>query len=210
MRNIIAIVFFGLLFLGACSQDEHVPFTQNYLENLRPQNAMPQPQVALAPQVIQAQVISSTPNFKDVPGQRQECRMIEVPVDYEETVQVEQEVPNDDPGHPVAGTVIGGVIGAAVGNQIGNGSGRDWARALGFIGGAIAGNRAGTPPATRIVPVMQAVQRTRYEQQQQCEEVNGTRQEVDGYTVTYNYQGETMTTTMPNDPGQFVTLVAAR
>ena len=197
MRNITAIVFLGLLFLGACSQDEHVPFTQNYLENLRQQNAMPQ--AALAPQVIQAQVISSTPNSKDVPDHRQECRMIEVPVDYEETVQVEQEEPNDDPGHPVA-----------VGNQIGNGSGRDWARALGFIGGAIAGNRAGTPPATRIVPVMQAVQRTRYEQQQQCEEVNGTRQEVDGYTVTYNYQGQTMTTTMPNDPGQFVTLVAAR
>ncbi len=209
MKNIIAIVCLSLILMSACSRDEHVPSPQNYQEGLRQQNVTPQPQVA-PPQPVQAQVISATPNFKEVPDHRQECRMVEVPVNYEEQVQVNQEVPNDDPGHPVIGSVIGALIGAAVGNQVGNGGGREVARAAGIFTGLAVGNRIGSNPPTKTVPVMQTVQRTRYEQQQQCEEVAATKQEIAGYTVVYNYQGQTLTTTMPNDPGQYITLVAVR
>ena len=205
MKNIIAIVCLGLILLSACSRDEHIPSPQNYLEGLRQPNATPQPQ-----QSVQAQVISATPNYREVPDHKQECRMVEVPVAYEEQVQAEQEVPNDDPGHPVIGSVIGALVGAAIGNQVGNGGGREVARAAGIFTGLAVGNRIGSNPPTKTVAVMQTVQRTRMEQQQQCEEVAATKQEVAGYTVTYNYQGQILTTTMPNDPGQYVTILAAR
>lgn len=162
------------------------------------------------PQVIRALVVSATPSFRDVDDRHQECRIVEVPVNYEEQVFVNQAVPNVDSSHPMAGALLGALAGGVVGNQIGNGGGRELARAAGVFTGLVVGNQLGSQPPTRIVQVMHTVQRTRYEQQQRCEEVFSIRREIIDYTVVYSHEGQTMTTTMPNDPGKFITLAASR
>jgi uncharacterized protein YcfJ len=100
----------------------------------------------------------------------------------------------------VAGpTIAGGVIGAAIGRQFGGGSGRDALTVLGAVAGsAVANQRAlrNQGYATRDVAV------------QRCEVVNErvTQERIDGYRVTYQYQGRryTMRTDVP--PGNRVRL----
>jgi uncharacterized protein YcfJ len=101
----------------------------------------------------------------------------------------------------VAGqTIAGGVIGAAIGRQFGGGSGRDLATVLGaFAGSAIANERAQRNLAyadTRDVTV------------QRCEVVSNpvTEQVVDGYVVTYVYQGRRYTTQTATPPGDRIEL----
>jgi uncharacterized protein YcfJ len=108
-----------------------------------------------------------------------------------------------EPARPLAiagPTVAGGVVGAAVGRQFGSGSGRDAMTLLGAVAGAaVANQRAVRNPAnyaTREVAV------------ERCEVVHErmTDQVVDGYLVTYAYQGRhyTMRTDVP--PGDRVRL----
>jgi uncharacterized protein YcfJ len=101
----------------------------------------------------------------------------------------------------VAGqTIAGGVIGAAIGRQFGGGSGRDLATVLGaFAGSAIANERAQRNLAyadTREVTV------------QRCETVSNpvTERVVDGYLVTYVYQGRRYTTQTAMPPGERIAL----
>jgi uncharacterized protein YcfJ len=105
-------------------------------------------------------------------------------------------------GFGVAGqTAAGGVIGAAIGRQFGGGSGKDALTLLGAAAGAaVARERALRNGAggyeVRDVPV------------QRCEVVNDqvTEQRIDGYRVTYVYEGRTYTMQTATPPGDRVRL----
>ena len=128
-----------------------------------------------------AKVISSRPIYQTVTGQ--EC--------YNMPVQVQ--VPQE---RSMGGSILGGIAGALLGSQVGGGSGRVAAGAAGAIAGAITGDRLqndGSSGSSNGVVM-----------QQQCKEV--TKQVVSGYDVHYMYAGREGTTTMPQPPGNTVTV----
>jgi uncharacterized protein YcfJ len=114
---------------------------------------------------------------------REEC--------YTDTVY-EEVRPQPSPG----ATILGGIIGAAVGNQIGRGDGRRAATAAGAVIGAAIGNnqaqrRTNGYTETRARDVERC--NTRYEERYE--------ERIDGYNVTYVYNGRQATTRLPYDPG---------
>jgi uncharacterized protein YcfJ len=114
---------------------------------------------------------------------REEC--------YTDTVY-EEVRPQPSPGP----TLLGGIIGAAVGNQIGHGDGRRAATAAGAVIGAAIGNnqaqrRVSGYSETRARDVERCS--TRYEERYE--------ERIDGYNVTYVYNGRQSTTRLPYDPG---------
>jgi uncharacterized protein YcfJ len=104
---------------------------------------------------------------------------------------------------PAGQTAAGGVIGAAIGRQFGGGSGKDALTLLGAAAGAaIAHERA----------IRNGAGADRYESRdvavQRCEVVNErvTEERIDGYLVTYAYQGRTYTMQTATPPGDRVRL----
>lgn len=107
------------------------------------------------------------------------------------------EAPRQRPG--VAGPmVLGGLLGGAVGSQIGSGDGRRAATVAGAVIGSAIGHDVGERrrdrydgPEPRGYPV------------EQCEVRYETRwdERVDGYEVTYEYDGRHYQTRLPYDPG---------
>ena len=93
-----------------------------------------------------------------------------------------------DAGRTIAGAIIGGVIG----RQFGDGSGRDALTALGAIVGASAAND-GDRVRGRYEDEPMRYCETRYEYEE--------RDRVEGFRVTYVYDGETYTTRTAYDPG---------
>lgn len=92
------------------------------------------------------------------------------------------------PGRTIAGAIIGGVVG----RQFGDGSGRDAMTALGALVGASAANRDHRGRARyEEAPAMYCETRYEYEE----------RDRVEGFRVTYVYDGETYTTRTEHDPG---------
>jgi uncharacterized protein YcfJ len=112
------------------------------------------------------------------------------------------EVERRPTGFGAAGqTAAGGVIGAAIGRQFGGGSGKDALTLIGAAAGAaIAHERAirngANDYATRDVEV------------QRCQVVNDrvTEQRIDGYLVTYVYEGRKHTMQTATPPGDRVRL----
>jgi uncharacterized protein YcfJ len=103
------------------------------------------------------------------------------------------------PRSNAGGALLGAVIGAAIGNQIGSGSGRRAATVGGAVVGAAIGSREadrrnaqyGSPGPVREYTVERCETRYRDEWQER----------VDGYRVTYVYNGRRQVTEMPYDPG---------
>jgi uncharacterized protein YcfJ len=94
-----------------------------------------------------------------------------------------------------AQTVLGGIIGGVIGHQIGHGHGRDFATVAGAVVGAGVGY---TNASRRYGP------ETREETVQRCD-VRYEREyeeRIDGYRVTYEYNGREYTTRLPYDPGE--------
>jgi len=103
-------------------------------------------------------------------------------------------------GRGTAGaTIVGGLIGGLVGRQFGSGDGRDGATLVGtLVGSAIANDRAQRRNAqrydyveTRGYPVERC--RTSY--------VSHEEERIDGYRVTYEYDGQEYTTQTHRHPG---------
>jgi uncharacterized protein YcfJ len=98
----------------------------------------------------------------------------------------------------VAGpTVAGGIIGAAIGRQFGSGNDRDALTLLGAAAGAaVANQRAVRNQGYRDVTV------------ERCEVVSHpyTEQRIDGYNVTYVYEGRHYTMQTATPPGDRVQL----
>ena len=131
-----------------------------------------------------AQVISSAPIYERVTKRLREC--------WTETVPVT--APRE---HSVGGAVVGGVAGALIGSQIGQGTGKKAATVAGGIAGAMAGDRIASPnpPQTREV--------------ERCRELENHGEAVEvikGYSVTYRYNGQDITTILPYQPGSTISV----
>jgi uncharacterized protein YcfJ len=98
-------------------------------------------------------------------------------------------------GSTILGTLIGGVIGHQMGHGHRDGN-------IATVGGAIAGAAIGSHIGAqrdarngRAIPVERTVQRCNVVYRDDYEE------RIDGYRVTYVYNGREYTTRMPYDPG---------
>lgn len=105
------------------------------------------------------------------------------------------------PRTTAGGTLLGAVIGGVIGNQIGHGHGRHAATAAGaIIGAGIGHEQAERRNAQYGVynpgpPRQYTVQRCETRYREDIEE------RIDGYRVTYIYNGRRQVTEMPNRPG---------
>ena len=93
------------------------------------------------------------------------------------------------------GALIGAVIGGVIGHQIGSGRGRDAATAAGAVIGAGVGAHQAERRAGNLPQREYTVQRcdTRYS--------DHWEERIDGYRVTYVYNGRRQVTQLPYKPG---------
>lgn len=102
------------------------------------------------------------------------------------------------PRSNASGALLGAVIGGVIGHQIGSGRGRDAATAAGAVIGAGIGHReaqrrnAGSYPPGREYTVQRCD--TRYS--------DSYEERIDGYRVTYIYNGRRQVTQLPYNPGE--------
>lgn len=119
---------------------------------------------------------------------------VETPVRecYDDTRYVESRPHISDPD--VGGrTLVGAIIGGVVGHQFGSGRGRDAATVAGAaIGAGVGYDSAARRSASGHEEIVQRCE-VRYE--------NRYEERVDGYRVTYEYNGREYTTRLPYDPG---------
>jgi uncharacterized protein YcfJ len=92
-------------------------------------------------------------------------------------------------------TLLGSVIGGVIGHQFGSGSGQDAATVAGALIGAGVGYDSAVRRASSSVRE-EVVQRCDVRYEHEYEE------RIDGYHVTYEYNGREFTTRMPHDPGE--------
>lgn len=132
--------------------------------------------------VDRARVQEVQPQYESVQVPRQEC-----------SSQWVQDAPTAT-GGGYGGAIIGGVAGGLLGNQVGKGHGREAATAAGAVIGALAGDRiANNQPQYVQAPPREV---------RSCRTVYDVQQRVNGYRVTYEYQGQHYTTVLRNDPGR--------
>ncbi len=117
---------------------------------------------------------------------RRECYQEQVPV-YESERGYRSATP----------TILGGIIGGVVGNTMGYGRGKSVATVAGTVLGGSIGRDIGyqnNPPRGDY---------TRYATQENCRVVDDSRVEerVEGYRVTYRYNGAEYVTRTDHDPG---------
>jgi uncharacterized protein YcfJ len=108
------------------------------------------------------------------------------------------------PQRGAAGSMIlGGILGAAVGNQIGSGDGRRAATVAGaIIGSAIGHDRADRRNARQYYSDTGYREERPYEVERCDVRYDEEYEErIDGYRVTYVYNGREQTTRLPYDPG---------
>lgn len=137
---------------------------------------------------VTGQVLGATPVTQTVSGPREVC---------EDRVVEYQEQPKDS--NKIAGTAIGAVVGGLLGNQVGSGSGKKIATVAGAAGGAYAGRKV---QGNRQEANAQTVSRV----ETVCQTITETRDEVVGYDVTYELDGDTSTKRLKKNPGQTIAL----
>ena len=123
-----------------------------------------------------AQVLSSTPIIERVADSRQECSPA---------------APAPEKSTNYVAPIIGGVVGGLLGHQVGQGRGQTAATIVGAAGGAVAGSAV-------------ANRNSQQPQQQNCRTVESTREVVNGYNVTYRYNGRDVNVALPYNPGSTV------
>lgn len=99
----------------------------------------------------------------------------------------------------LGGTLLGAAIGGALGNQVGHGRGRDAAKIAGaLLGGAIAYN------VSREHQTYDAGYRRNERMVERCDlrYRDDWVERIDGYDVTYEYDGRRQTAWMSYDPGE--------
>lgn len=101
-------------------------------------------------------------------------------------------------GHTAGSAVLGGIIGGAIGNAFGSGRGRDAATVAGVLIGSSIGHDRAVRDAERHRSDGEEIRtRTR------CDVEDAWREEerIEGYDVTYEFQGDRYRTRMSHDPG---------
>lgn len=91
-------------------------------------------------------------------------------------------------------TLIGGIIGGVIGHQFGSGRGRDAATVAGVLVGANVGYDAAARKYSEVREEVVERCQIRYE--------STYEERIDGYRVTYEYNGREYTTRLPYDPGE--------
>jgi uncharacterized protein YcfJ len=147
-----------------------------------------------------AQVISVDPLVREVHVSvpRRECydetRYVPVDADYERGHGHEQ--------NAAGGMILGGLLGAVIGHQI---DGRH-SRGTAAIAGAVIGSAIGHEVAEQGRGGERDYRRDelRAVAAEHCEIRNEehVEQRIDGYRVTYSYNGRSYITQMPSDPGR--------
>jgi uncharacterized protein YcfJ len=143
-----------------------------------------------------ARVVNVEPIVREVrvSTPHQEC--------WTETRYERYEYNNRQETHPAAGSMIlGGIIGAAIGNQIGAGDGRRAATVAGAIIGSAIGHDAAERRNRGYVDTEYTEERPHDVQRCEVRYDEGYEQHIDGYRVTYVYDGREFTTRLPYDPG---------
>lgn len=121
---------------------------------------------------------------------------VEIPVRecYEQPVNERRERPGAKRGD-LGRTIAGGIIGGVIGRQFGDGSGRDAMTVLGTVIGAASAsdNNDRRRGSSRYEDEPARYCETTYEYEE--------RDRVEGYRVTYRFNGENYTTRTAYDPG---------
>ena len=103
-------------------------------------------------------------------------------------------------GRSATPVLLGGILGGVVGNQFGGGSGKD----IMTVAGALLGASIGRDAAYRNSASQPHTTYTTTERRCQTETTVHEEERIDGYNVSYRYQGKTFVTRMPDDPGDRV------
>ena len=107
-------------------------------------------------------------------------------------------------GHKSAsGMAVGGILGGVIGHQIGKGNGKKLATAVGTIIGAQIGHDAVNG---HVQPGQVEDSYTEYQQRCSVRHQVSYEEVLEGYHVTYRYQGERYEIRMPYDPGKRIKL----
>lgn len=134
-----------------------------------------------------ARVRGVEPQYENISVPREECRAEWVT----EPVQAGGGRTNYN------GAVLGALAGGVLGNQLGRGGhGREAATMVGVVVGALAGDRIADNRRYGYEPVQQVSH-----QVQRCQTVNEVQSRITGYRVAYDYQGQTYSTVMRDNPG---------
>ncbi len=134
--------------------------------------------------IYEAQVLSANPIYRAV--------QINIPIE-----QCWQEAVPASRHRSHTGEIFGALVGAAVGYQFGKGRGKDAATVAGAVLGASVGhdqshrNRAHT-------------RETRYQQRCKVVDQYHSEERLEGYQVTYQYNGQVYTTRTRHDPGSTI------
>ncbi len=125
-------------------------------------------------------VIAATPVTAQVAVPQQVCR------DEQQWAQ---------PRSSGGGALIGALIGGAIGNAFGSGGGRALATGVGVMTGAVVGNQAEMGNQPRGMTTVR-----------NCQTVSAYDNQVVGYDVVYEYNGQRYSTRTAQDPGRYIPL----
>ena len=102
------------------------------------------------------------------------------------------------PKGTAGGAIIGAIIGGVIGHQFGHGHHQDHATVFGSLAGAAIGSELAVAKAGGYATTQHSRPVRR------CETRYTSREEerIDGYRVTYVYNGQKYATRMPYDPGR--------
>lgn len=134
-----------------------------------------------------ARVVSVTPQTERVNNPRQECH-----------TEYSRDSYYQSGDRDIGGSIIGGIAGGLIGSQIGKGKGRIAGAAVGAATGAIVGDRIDNSDRRDYGYNSRPVER--------CTQIDNWQIVNRGYLVTYRFNGRDYTTTMPNDPGDTVSV----
>lgn len=151
----------------------------------------------------QATVIASSPIYSDVVQPRQECwtEYVTENVPVNNYPNGSYQTQND---RSPAGAIVGGIAGAIIGNQIGRGSGRAAATGVGAVVGGMIGDsisKNNSQPTYNNYPSYNGGYTTQQRPVQRCRTINDSQRVMQGYNVTYMYNGRQITERMTYDPG---------
>lgn len=120
---------------------------------------------------------------------------------WQETVY--QPHPANKPFRVAGPTIAGGLIGGVIGHQFGSGSGQDAMTLIGSVVGSALANERAVRNAYR-----HGVYQVRGQPVERCEVITERHQEerIEGYRVTYEYEGRHYTMRTQRPPGERVRL----
>jgi uncharacterized protein YcfJ len=144
----------------------------------------------------QATVVDVEPVYRtvDYTVPSEQCRLVEVPVAHE---------PQRHGYRSYTGPIVGAIIGGAIGNAVGHNKTN---KKVGTAVGAVLGGTIGRDVQHRHRQQRMETRHVTYRTEEVCETVHETRErlELDGYDVTWRYGGQTHTTRMDTDPGEYL------